>query len=219
MINTVRTDIVQGTDGWFSEKMGLISSSNFSDIMAQGRYGKEAASRRNYRARIILERITGHTPSRFLFRETEEIKWGKETEALARLEYELRTGNTIAEIGGVRHAFLPVWSSTDGVDDPEAIRRVLEIKCFNSANHLEMLHTGKVSSDYYAEVMGELWLTEAEVCDFVSFDPDFPPESQILIIPVQRDEKYINDLAVEVSKFNDEVEAEVEFIRNYGVSQ
>lgn len=215
MIGTVYTDIEQGSPEWFDMKMGLISSSNFGDVLAKGRYGKEAASRRNYRARIVLERLTGVTPSRFLVRETDEIKWGKETEELARVEYQLATGRSVVSIGGIKHAFLPVWSSTDGVDDPEAIKRVTEIKCFNSANHLEALRTGKVPTEYRAEVQGEIWLGEAEVCDFISFDPDFPPHAQLVIIEVPRDDQFINDLMVEVSKFEDEVATDIEFINNY----
>lgn len=215
MIGTVFTDFEQGTPEWFDKKLGLLSSSNFGDILAQGRYGKEAAARRNYRARIVLERLTGKTPSRFLIRETEEIKWGKDTEGLARVEYMLKTGRTVQQIGGIQHAFLPVWTSTDGVDNPENIKRVAEFKCFNSANHLEMLRTGKLAAEYKPEVMGELWLSEAEICDFVSFDPDFPPHAQLVIVEVQRDQPYIDDLMVSVTLFNEEVEKEIAFVKNY----
>jgi predicted phage-related endonuclease len=215
MIGTVYPDIEQGSPEWFAIKMGLISSSNLSNVLSKGRGGKEAIMRRNYRTRLALERLNGITPSRFLIRETEEMNWGKETEDLARTEYELATGRSVTKIGGIKHAFLPVWSSTDGVDNPEAIKRITEIKCFNSANHYEALRTRHVPADYVAEVQGELWLGEAEVCDFVSFDPDFPPNAQLVVIEVQRNDKYIDDLMAEVAIFNDEVDAIVDYVKNF----
>ena len=60
-----------------------------------------------------------------------------------------------------------------------------------------------------------MWLAEAPICDFVSFDPDFPPHAQIVIIEVQRDDRYIDDLMVAVAKFDEEVEAEIKFVREY----
>jgi predicted phage-related endonuclease len=215
MIGTVYPDIEQGSPEWYAIKMGLISSSNFSDVLTKVRSGKESAMRRNYRTRLALERLNGITPSRFLVRETQEMNWGKDTEDLARTEYELATGRSVTQIGGIKHAFLPVWSSTDGVDNPGDIKRITEIKCFNSANHYEALKTGHVPSEYRAEVQGELWLGEAQVCDFVSFDPDFPPNAQLVIIEVQRDDKYIDDLMAEVAIFNDEVNAIVDYVKNY----
>lgn len=215
MIGTVYPDIEQGSLEWYAIKMGLISSSNFSDVLTKVRSGKESAVRRNYRTRLALERLNGITPSRFLIRETEEMNWGKDTEDLARTEYELATGRSVTKIGGIKHAFLPVWSSTDGVDNPEAIKRITEIKCFNSANHYEALRSRRVPADYLAEVQGELWLGEADVCDFISFDPDFPSNAQLLIIEVQRDDKYIDDLMAEVAIFNDEVNTIVDYVKNY----
>lgn len=213
MIGEIYVDLEQGTDEWKHKKLGLASTSEFAGILAKGWKGQEAASRRNYRTQLVLERITGKTPSRF--EKTTEMDWGNDTEALARVEFGLRYNMPFQQIGGIKHAFLDVWTSTDGVDDPAKIKSVLEIKCFNSANHKEMLVKQALPAEYKAQAQGEMWVSEAELCYFVSFDPDFPPNAQLVVVKEYRDQKYIDDLAVDVSIFLEEVAKEVEFVQQY----
>lgn len=213
MIGTVFAELEQGTQEWKDKKLGLASTSEFGNILAKGWKGAEAAARRNYRTQLVLERLTGKTPTRF--EKTAEMAWGNDTEALARVEFGLRHNMSFQQIGGIQHAFLDVWASTDGVDNPEAIKAVLEIKCFNSANHKEMLVKQALPAEYKAQAQGEMWVAEADICYFVSFDPDFPPNAQLVVVKEYRDQKYIDDLAVEVSIFLDEVAKEVEFVKSY----
>jgi hypothetical protein len=213
MLGEIYADLVQGTEEWHDKKRGLASTSNFGDILAKGRGGGEAYSRRNYRTQLVLERLTGKTPSRF--EKTAEMQWGTDTEALARVEFGLRYKMVFHEIGGIKHPFLEVWASTDGIDDPTGPKAVLEIKCFNSANHKEMLVKQALPAEYKAQAQGGMWLAEADLCYFVSFDPDFPPNAQLVVVVEKRDQRYIDDLAVEVSKFLEEVEEEIKLIRGY----
>jgi hypothetical protein len=47
---------------------------------------------------------------------------------------------------------------------------------------------------------GRLWT------DFVSYDPRLPPELQLFVVRLDRDESYIQQIEVEVNQFLDEVE-------------
>jgi len=47
--------------------------------------------------------------------------------------------------------------------------------------------------------------TNAEWCDFVSYDPRFPEHLQLFVLRVERDEDYIKSMSEEVNLFNDEV--------------
>jgi hypothetical protein len=58
-------------------------------------------------------------------------------------------------------------------------------------------------------------VAEREWCDFVSYNPDFPENAQLIIRRVMRDEKAINELEIEVIKFLGDIEREVEFIQSY----
>jgi predicted phage-related endonuclease len=200
----------QGTEEWKAIRRGFATTSHFQEIIAKNRNGEEAASRKNYRIQVVLERLTGKTPSRFI--QTESMAWGSDTEALARVEFELRTGRNVQQVGFIEHLFLKTGYSPDGLVGED---ETLEIKCFNSANHKEMLETGKLPTDYKAQAMGGLWISDRSICNFESFDPDFPPNAQYVCVRVERDQRYIDDLAVEISRFLEEVDASETFIKNY----
>jgi hypothetical protein len=57
---------------------------------------------------------------------------------------------------------------------------------------------------YYPQVQGCLWITERDWWDFVSFHP----EMEILIVRVERDDKYINSLAEIASEASKIIELE-----------
>jgi hypothetical protein len=49
-------------------------------------------------------------------------------------------------------------------------------------------------------------VTGRQWCDFVSFDPRLPPDLQLFVVRLDRDEEYIKSMEVEVVKFLTEVE-------------
>lgn len=199
----------QRTDEWFEARLGKATASKFSDILAKLKSGGEAAGRRNYRAQLVVERITGKRPERF---QSSAMEWGQDTEDLAKLEYRLRTGNEVEEVGFIEHATIAAGASPDGLVDKDG---TLEIKCLNTANHIEVLKANLVPTDHYAQIQGQLWITGRSWCDFVSFDPDMPEHAQIFIQRVERNDDYIANLAAEVVLFLQEVDADVEFLNSY----
>jgi hypothetical protein len=138
------------------------------------------------------------------------MAWGTETEPVARLEYTLATGNEVEETG--------LWvdgeigASPDGFVNDDG---TLEIKCPNTATHLETLITKKVPKQYYAQIQGQLLLTQRAWCDFVSYDPRLPENAQMIIIRVERDKLFIHDLKQELKTFLKEVEQQVKFVKEY----
>jgi predicted phage-related endonuclease len=202
-------DIEQGTEEWFEARLGLATASHFQEIIAKTKSGGYTAGRKNYRAQLVAERITGRTPDRF---QTGAMGWGTDTEDLAAMSYALVTGNGVTKAGFMKHSFLAAGASPDRlVGDDGGV----EIKCPNSATHIETLKTQEVPAEYIAQVQGNLWIFDRAWWDFVSFDPDMPENAQLFIKRVYRDEEYINNLKVEVSIFLDEVDAEEAFIKAY----
>lgn len=191
-------------------RLGKATASSFNDVIARTRDGREASARRNYKIQLVLERLTGKTPTRFSNSYTD---WGHDTEELAVVELMLRYPDLdINKCGFLEHDFLAAGASPDrliGIDG------LVEVKCFNSANHYEALKTGKLPDEYRAQVQGQLWITGRKYAVVVMFDPDFPPESQIIILRVERDEKYIDNLMVDVANFLEEVDEQEKFVREY----
>lgn len=205
-------EIEQRTQEWYDARLGRATASSFKDILATTRGGTEAAARRNYRAQLVVERLTGATPMRF---STPAMEWGASTEDLARTEYMLATGNDVAEVGIMLHREIMVAASPDGLVRQGNDIGGLEIKCYNTANHILALRTGEMPKEHMPQVQGQMWLGGWKWVDFVSFDPDLPENAQLFIQRINRDQEYINNLDHEIKIFLSEVDEEVKFVSNY----
>lgn len=137
---------------------------------------------------------------------------GTDNEPVARLRYELETGNDVEECGFFAHPDIMAGASPDGLVNDDGL---LEIKCPNSATHIETLRKRKVPSQYYWQVQGQMWMTGRQWCDFVSFDPRLPENAQYIRIRMDRDDKAIAELEEEVKEFLQSVEIEAAFVRNF----
>lgn len=198
----------QRSDEWFAARLGRATGSRFGDIMARTRSGF-AASRKNYRAQLVIERLTGVCDETFT---TTAMQWGTETEPVARLQYMLTTGNDVEETGFWIHDELQAGASPDGLIGEDGL---LEIKCPNTATHIDTLTYKKLPKQYEAQVQGQMWITGRQWCDFVSFDPRMPANAQMIIIRVDRNDEYIKELELEIANFTEEVEQLVEFVKEY----
>jgi putative phage-type endonuclease len=197
----------QGTDEWKQARVGVPSGSKFADIMAKG----GGATRATYLTALALERITGVRED---FKTTFAMEQGTEREPFARSAYEAHTSQFVTEIGFCMHDSLMVGVSPDGLVGKAGMT---EYKCPMPKTHLEYLRLepGKCPTAYRWQVQGQLWVAEREWCDFVSYNPDFPENAQMVIRRVVRDEKAIAELESEVVKFLEDIEREIEFIKSY----
>jgi hypothetical protein len=66
-------------------------------------------------------------------------------------------------------------------------------------------------------MMWQMACTGREWCDFVSFDPRFPTNLQILVVKVEYDPTYVKMLELEITQFLDEVSKKVELLRKFNV--
>ncbi len=196
----------QRSAAWFEARLGKATGSKFGDIMA----GETRAGWKNYRAQLVLERMTGTKLETFT---SAEMAWGTSTEPLARLYYTLRTGNVVEECGFFEHESMAAGASPDGLVGEDGL---IEVKCPLPATHIGTLRTGKVPSQYVAQVQGQLWITGRQWADFISFDPRMPENAKCIIIRVPRDDGYIANLEANVKKFLFQVDEEVKFVLNYG---
>lgn len=195
--------IEQGTIEWQMLRLGKVTASRVADVMATVKEG-EAATRKTYRTQLIAERLTGRKEEGF---SSEAMRWGVEQEPVARAMYEARTGNFVDQVPFVDHPRIRMFGcSPDGLVGDDGL---VEIKCPNTTTHLEYLEANKAPKKYMAQIMAQLAVTERSWCDFVSFDPRLPDGLQLLIIRVERDDKYISLMEAEVEKFLDEVSATV----------
>ncbi len=187
--------MIQGTPEWFAARLGKVTASRVADVIAKTKTGY-GASRANYEAQLIAERLTGESADSYT---NAAMQWGIDTEPQARAAYEFTNDVTVEEVGFVDHPTIAMTgASPDGLIGTDGM---LEIKCPNTATHINTLLTGKVAGKYIPQMQWQMACCNRKWCDFVSFDPRMPPKMQLFISRISRDNEYIETLEEEILKF------------------
>lgn len=200
-------DFPQGTEEWMAARAGKVTASKMECVLAKIKTG-EAADRRDYRAQIVAEILTGRPQdSGFI---NAEMQWGIENEILARGAYMSKKDTDVDPVGFVLHPTIErAGASPDGL----AGEGLVEIKCPKTATHLTYLLDGKVPTKYQPQMLWQMACTERPWCDFVSYDPRLPVEHQLLVARMDRDDARIKEMEAEVLKFLAEVESTLDALR------
>ena len=200
--------MIQGSPEWVAIRLGKATGSRISDVLAQGKSGAPSASRANYRAQLVAERLTNVLVEGFT---SEAMERGKEVEADARRAYTFRTGNKVLEACFALHPTIDMsGASPDGLIGDDG---VVEFKCPNTATHIDTLRGGIIPKTYRDQILWEMACTGRKWCDFVSFDPRLPESMALHIRRVELDAERLAEVEAEVRKFLDEVDEAVADLR------
>lgn len=198
----------QRTDDWFTARLGKVTASRISDVVAKTKSGV-SASRGNYMAQLIVERMTNKPTESY---SNSAMQWGTDTEPLARAAYEMATNTMVEEVGFVPHPHLEMCgASPDGLVGDDGL---IEIKCPNTSTHIEFLISGDIDNKYLLQMQWQMACTGRKWCDFVSFDPRMPEALQLKIICVHFNEMLVADLEHQVEQFLNETQEKVDFLNN-----
>ena len=193
----------QGSDAWFAARIGKVTASRVADVLAKTKTGY-STSRDNYMAQLVCERLTKQKADGFT---NSAMQWGTETEPLARLSYEVANNVLVDEVGFVPHpSIIMAGASPDGLVGDDGL---LEIKCPNTATHIDTLLTQTVPNKYNTQMQFQMACTDREWCDFVSFDNRLPEELQLFVKRVPRDNMYIRLMEDEIVKFLNELDIKI----------
>ena len=201
------TEIIQGSPEWFAIRVGKVTASRVADVIAKTKTGP-SASRTNYMAQLIAERLTGTTAESFT---NAAMQHGTDTEPQARMAYEFYQDVTAVEIGFVIHPTIGMTgASPDGLVGADGL---VEIKCPNTATHIDTLLGSTVPGKYVTQIMWQLACTGRAWADFVSFDPRLPESMRMFVQRVHRDDARIAELESEVITFLAELSAKERELR------
>lgn len=189
----------QNSAEWYTARLGIPTASEFAAVMAKG----EGKTRLAYMRKLAGEIITGEPAEGY---NNAAMDRGKVMEADARAEYEFVTGNEVTLVGFVRNG--RAGASPDGLIYPHG---TLELKTKFPHLLIECIERGELPPEHRAQVQGALWITEREFCDFVAYWPGMP----LFRVRVPRDDGYIANLAGEVARFCDDLDAMVDRVRNW----
>lgn len=187
--------IIQGSDEWKALRLGKVTASRVSDVIAKTKSGY-SASRANYMAQLIAERLANTVADAYT---NAAMQHGTETEPEARAAYEFYQGVTVTEVAFVPHPKIDqAGCSPDGLVDDDGL---VEIKCPNTATHLETLLGQAVPAKYDNQMQFQMACTGRKFCDFVSYDPRMPENMRLFIKRVNRDDARIKELESEIAAF------------------
>ena len=201
----------QRTDEWHKARLGKVTASRIVDVMATSKSGV-AATRQNYEAQLIAERLSGQPTPCF---NNAAMQWGVDQEPHARTAYSFIVDHDVEEIGFVEHPLIKMsGSSPDGLVGSAGL---IEIKCPNTATHLRFLEDEKIDRRYRFQMNWQMACTGREWCDFVSYDPRLPNRFGLKILRIMRDDELIEAIEHEVGAFLDIIENKIrELDKRYG---
>lgn len=196
-------NMIQGSSEWFAVRCGKVTASKVADVIAKTKTGW-GASRSNYMAQLIVERLTGKPAESY---SNAAMQWGTETEPQARATYSFMRDVAVIEMGFAPHpSIIMSGASPDGLVGDDGL---IEIKCPNTATHIESLLGAAIEKKYITQMQWQMACTGRKWCDFVSFDPRLPVELQMKVERVTRDDAMIAELENEVNIFLSELDAKL----------
>lgn len=206
-------EIVQGSPEWYAYRAGKVTASRIADLMARTQKGW-STSRKHYADKLVAERITGRPMPQ---RSVASLDRRLELEPEARVAYEFYSDNTVREVGFIEHPRIPnAGCSPDGLIDDDG---GLELKCCDSAAHIEMLTTGVIDKGYILQCDFGMACTGRKWWDFGSYDPTMPEDLKLYVQRIYRNDERIAAIESAVIEFLAEVDQRVEKVLGLRLGQ
>jgi putative phage-type endonuclease len=208
---TSPAELIQGSDEWIKARVGSLGASRVAEVIARTKSGW-GASRANLMAELLVERLTGQPAERFT---NAAMAWGTEKEPEARTAYEFETNQEVRQVGICPHPSIAgTHASPDGLVGDLGL---VEIKCPQSAGHIDMLLSEVIPDKYVTQMLWQMACTGREWCDFVSFDPRMPENMRLFVRRIERDAIRIGAHEKDVREFLGELGAKVAaLVSTYG---
>lgn len=195
-------NVQQGSEAWHDLRCGRFTASKFKDLMA----GDSTAGYKGLIYNTVGEILSGTVEPGY---SNAIMERGSELESDARLLFEDINGVEVEEIGFATNE--DVWPeyvgvSPDGMVNPQTN---LEIKCPMIKTHVEYLIGERLPNAYKWQVQGQMLVTGADSCEFMSFYPGTKP----FILTVEKDEEMHEQLMERIAVSVDKVKELIEQIK------
>ena len=196
--------MVQGSPEWHQARLGKVTASRISDVAAKIKTGW-GASRAKYMGELKAESLT-HEPTPSF--SNAAMQHGTDTEPQAAAAYAFYTDAELELVGFVDHPKIDqAGCSPDRLIGKDGLG---DIKCPQPSTHIDTLLGGSIPKKYIDQMQWQMACTKRKWCDFVSFDPRMPPETQLFIQRVERDKERITELEGMVVEFLTEMNEKID---------
>jgi putative phage-type endonuclease len=197
-------------EAWAAARIGKVTASRIADVMAKPKGGAQiAASRANYAAELIAERLTGRAHEGY---SNHLMARGQEVEAAARAAYAFFKDVELIPGGFIEHPNI-AWAgaSPDSLVGDDGLA---EFKCPITKTHIETLRGKTVPRNYLLQMQWQMACTGRQWCDFTSYDPNMPENLVMFTQRVSRDTGLIAEMEDAVRCFLDMIDTDIEELRH-----
>jgi len=163
-------NIEQRSEAWHQVRCGRVTGTRFKNLVSK----ETTDSYKDLLTNIACEIITGKQEESY---SNAQMEYGIEMEPVARAKYEELFELKVTEVGFLTpdedhnyHEWIGI--SPDGMLDDNGL---LEIKCPLARTHFEYIERNVLPSEYRYQVQGQLFVSGASYCDFMSFVPGMKP--------------------------------------------
>ncbi len=184
-------DVVQGTSAWLELRAGVVTASEFGQIVTDKFELRTGEMLKTYLHKKLAEKALGRPLQSFNSFADLEQGTIKEEEALPF--YELENDVTLRRVGFITTDDGRAGCSPDALLDEGG----LEIKCPAEHTHVGYLLDGTLPKDYRPQVHFSMFVTGAPWWKFMSYSRNFRP----LLLTVGRDEKIQEAIGNALSEF------------------
>lgn len=191
----------QNSDEWRTARLGLVTASEMSTVLAKGKDGGKSLTRKTYMHKLAGERLTGLPMDSY---SNGHMERGKAQEDEARELYEFLHDEPLQRVGFVRNC--EAGCSPDSLVGHNG---GLEIKTRLAHLQIELLLKDEVPPEHKAQIQGGMLVCERGFWDIAIYSPKLPLFEKRLA----RDEPYLKILSDEIDRFNSELHDLVEKIR------
>lgn len=190
-------DSQQGSEAWFKLKLGVISASDASKVVAK----KDSDTRFSYMCKLVAQVCTGVIEEI----NSKAMDWGNQHEDAARAHYEFSEHVSMTRLPFVfKDKTYREGCSPDGL---VSSTKGAEIKCpFNTENFIKFADKNFIKPEYVWQCQFTLRVMEAEEWDFVQYDPRMK-KNPMSIFSVKRDAEKQQKLDDMVPEFISDMDA------------
>lgn len=195
-------DCEQNSESWFAARLGKVTASNFSDVMAGG----EGKVRTRYLRDLAGEIITGKPKESYTNKSMER---GHEFEAEARDQYARTKFVDLTRVGFVYNPEIDAGCSPDALIGADG---VLEIKTMLPALLIGVLEKGTMPPEFRAQCHGAMRVLRRRFCVLRIFYPGMPTYEAT----IESDPIYAKEISDAIEVFNWDLKQLVRKIRAMG---
>ena len=185
----------QGSSEWLNLRAGIPTASAFDNILTPG--GEPSKSAERYLYTLLAERLMGHPITKHV---SMWMRRGSEAETDAVQFYEFQRDVETVPVGFMSNDGGTIGASPDRLVGDDGL---LEIKCPSEYIHVGyLMQEGSHYDAYRVQCQGQLWVSERQWVDVVSYHPEMP----MALVRIERDEQFIDSLAAAVTAFSHALE-------------